>query len=254
MIPDEVPQTDDHGMIGHNSGSMLDAARGAQLEAFNDTPREGGKTFAQRRDEFIRSAAAQKVRNRQTAADAGDTIKMAAEFRAEVNAERKRLSEPYREVHLSLASMETVFIDPLNEAMQGLHQQIDVWKTEDDARIENQRREQADMLAAMRKPAADPAPAPATRGYIDYSAPAPATQSIERRQPKRSRIVGDLGAVISTREIAQYEIEDMSLIPDHIMNSPTVREAILTVVRQTAKHMGVPAGVRKITTTGNQVR
>jgi len=253
MIPDEVPETVEHGMIGHNSGTMLETARAAQLEALHDTPRDGGKTFAQRRDEFIRSAAAQNVRSRQTAADAGDTIKLATEFRAEVNAERKRLSDPYREVHLNLSAMETAFLDPLNTAMEALHGQIDAWTQENDAQIEQQRREQAEAMAAMRKPTAA-APAPAGRQHIDYSAPAPVIEGAARRAPRRARIIGDLGATISTREIAHYEIEDMSLIPEHIMNSPTVREAILTVVRQTAKHMGVPAGIRKITTTGNQVR
>jgi hypothetical protein len=74
------------------------------------------------------------------------------------------------------------------------------------------------------------------------------------RAPRRTKIRGDLGAVISAKDTTIYEIEDFALLPDHILKAPTVIEAILTVVKATARHMGVPPGIRTVTTTGNQIR
>lgn len=257
MIPDEVPEAAG-SVFGHNSGSMLVSARNEQAAMLLDTPMEGGKTFDQRRSEFIRSAQAQTVRDRQSAADAADTIKMAGEVWALIDAERRKLSDPYRETHLALSAMASEFWAPVLNAMEGLRRQIDAWTAQEDQRIAAQRAEQEAILARMSSPAASPEPAgdvpPGGRPHIDYSAPAPRTEVPVMKPARRAKIHGDLGATISQRDIVGYEIEDISLIPDHIMQSETVKEAILTVVRQTARHFGVPKGIRTISRPTNQIR
>ncbi len=264
MIEEEVPQPREP-VFGDNSGSMLIAAKSEQGEALHDTVREG-RTFAQRRAEFFASAAKQTVVDRRSAADAADTIKLAQEVWALIDADRKARSEPFRTVHLALSAMASEFWEPVNEKMQGLREQIDTWSDEEDARIARRQKEQSDQLAAMRGGAVTapvPAPTPSVpstppsgRYEIDYAAPAaPITTKVLPVAPaRRAKIRGDLGATISQRDIVRYEIEDISMIPDHIMQSPTVVEAILTVVRSTARHMGVPKGIRVRTETGNQIK
>jgi hypothetical protein len=264
MIPDEVPQASG-SVFGHNSGSMLVQAKAEHAAALHDTPRDEGKTFAQRKAEFLASAAAQRVRDRQSAADAGDTIKMAGEIWALIDAERRRLSDPFRETHLALSAMASEFWEPVNDAMLALHQQIDAWTAAEDKRVAAIRREQEAELANLRKPTIDPEKerqaeraidtslGHAPRSFIDYSAPASTPAMSVMRPTKRAKIRGDLGATISQRDVVGYEIEDISLIPDHIMQSETVKAAILTVVKTTARHLGVPAGIRVITTSGNQI-
>ena len=259
MIEEEVPEAVG-SVYGHNSGSMRETAEAEQAAALHDTVRAGGKTFAQRRAEFLASAAAQTVRDRQSAAAAGDTIKLAGEVWALIDADRRERSDPYRETHLSLSGMASGFWSEVNDAMEALRGQIDTWTAEEDKRIAARQREQEEEMARWRAPAA-PAPIaapspPAARAHIDYTAPTPPpTPAMAAMRPaKRSKIRGDLGATISARDVVSYEIEDISLIPDHIMQSPVVRDAILDVVRRTARVMGVPAGIRVITNTGNQIR
>ncbi len=259
MIEEEVPQPREP-VFGDNSGSMLIAAKSEQGEALHDTVREG-RTFAQRRAEFLASAAKQTVVDRRSAADAADTIKLAQEVWALVDADRKARSEPFRTVHLALSAMASEFWEPVNEAMQALREQIDTWSDEEDKRIAKRQQEQKDQLAAMRgvtAPVPAPAPPPPQVGRyeIDYAAPAaPITTRVLPVAPsRRAKIRGDLGATISQRDITRYEIEDISMIPDHIMQSPTVIEAILKVVQSTARHMGVPKGIRVRTETGNQIK
>jgi hypothetical protein len=259
MIEEEIPESAG-SVYGHNSGDMLAIAKADLVSALYDDD-SAGKTFAQRKSEFLTSASRQSVTSRSTAAAAADTIKLAGEVKALIEAARKQRSDPFREVHLALAREAAAFWEPVDEAMAGLRRAIDVWAAAEDDRIAQQQREQEEELARMRAgsapPPAPPPPPAAGRAHIDYAAPAPAparSTAPQMRQPRRSRIRGDLGATISATQVSTYEIEDWALLPDHILKSPTVVEAILTVVRGTVRHMGVPAGIRVITEATNTIR
>lgn len=260
MIEEEIPEA--RGSVyGDNSGSMLTAARDEQSAALYDVERDGGRTFAMRKAEFLASAAKQRVTSRQTAADAADTIKLAKEVWALIDVDRRARSDPYRAVHLALSAQASEFWDEVNEAMAGLNRQIDAYTDAEDERIAAQQREQEEAFARMRQsaapaPAVEPPAAPTGRQHIDYAAPAatPVRAAPAMKAARRAPIRGDLGSQIIQRGTDIYEIDDISLIPDHIMQSKTVIEAILTVVRSTARHMGVPPGIRVRTETGNQIR
>lgn len=245
MIEDEVPQPRE-AVFGDNSGDMLVVAREDLREVLHERDRDG-KTFAQRRDEFVTSASRQVVKDRESAGAAGDTILLAREVWAMIDAERRERSDPYREVHLALSEDARAFWEPVDEAMKALRAQIDAWTDEEDQRVTNQRAEQQAAMAAMRAKAA-PAPEPGA------PPPRPRAAPPAMKPARRAKIRGDLGATISAKDSVEYEIEDFSLLPDHILKSPTVVAAILTVVKSTARHMGVPAGIRTIVTTGNQIR
>ena len=252
MIEEEIPQS--VGSVpGHNSGTMMEQARAAQREALDDTPRDGGKTFAKRRAEFLASASKQRVIDRETAGAAADTIKLAKEFRELVVADRKDRSEPYRQVHLALSGMEAEFLQPLDDAMDGLAAQIDDYTAEEDRRVAQQRAEQQAEMARLRAETA-PVEQAAPRERLDYSNPGPRAPRSVTPPRKKARITGDLGATVTTRAHEEYEIEDVRSLPDHILTAEPVKAAILAVVRSTRRHLGVPAGIRVITSTGNQIR
>ena len=73
------------------------------------------------------------------------------------------------------------------------------------------------------------------------------------RKPLR-KIVGDLGARVSTVDKKIYRVVDVRAVPDFILNSPTVHEAIVQVVKSMAKHMPVIAGIETTTATDNPIR
>jgi hypothetical protein len=270
MIEDEVPQPRE-AVYGDNSGDFHRAALDEHTAFLHDVVQESGKTYERRRSEFLTSASRQVVRDRESAGAAADTIKLAGEVWAEIEAHRKERSEPFRTTHLALTAAAREFWEPVVEQMQGLAEQIDAYTEVEDKRIADQRAEQQRERAALRNPTIDPekeklaeqaldtALGHKSRPIIDYNPSEPrvvkvmAAPSPQMLPAKRAKIRGDLGATVSQKTIVEYEIEDISLIPAHIMTSPTVVEAILTVVRSTARHMGIPAGIRVKNTTGNRI-
>jgi len=265
MIEDEVPQPRE-AVYGDNSGDFHRAALDQHTAFLHDVEQPSGKTYERRRSEFLTSASRQVVRDRESAGAAADTIKLAGEVWAEIEADRKERSEPFRTTHLALTAAAREFWEPVVEQMQGLAEQIDAYTEIEDKRIADQRAEQQRERAALRNPApAEPAsnpdelPGHQPRSIIDYNPSEPrvvkvmAAPSPQMLPAKRAKIRGDLGATVTQKTIVEYEIEDISLIPAHIMTSPTVIEAILTVVRSTARHMGIPAGIRVKNSTGNRI-
>lgn len=263
MIPDEEAPFP-VASVGHNSGDMRARALAELREQLQLVMRDG-KTFETRKAEFLASAARQNVRDRQSAADAADVIRLASEVWTMVLTERVTLSTPYRETHLALKAIADEFWLPVTDAMVTLKAQIDAWTAEEDKRIADQQAEQEAEMQRLREAAAPPPPpivesenpAPVGRAYVDYTAPAVPARRVAppvMKPAKRATIVGDLGGMITQATVVDYVIEDISLIPAHIMQSETVVAAILSVVKSTAKHFGTPPGIRKIETSTNRVK
>ncbi|HEX9947374.1 MAG TPA: hypothetical protein VGA98_07535 [Allosphingosinicella sp.] len=223
MIEDEAPAFGP----GHNvPPSMMEDAVEAQRQAL--------EPYRERRDELVRHKA-RVVRDRQSAADAADVIRVASKVWKIIEAERLQRSNPYRETANAIAAAANEFWAPVEEVMIELRARIDAWDKAEEARIESQRREQAAELARL------------TAGAI----PPPAAPPIPAR---RQRIRGDLGATITATDRQQFEIEDWRLLPDWLMDSVTVRNAILTVARTLAKHRGEIPGIRVSTVTETTIR
>src|SRR3546814_14570688 len=70
---------------------------------------------------------------------------------------------------------------------------------------------------------------------------------------RRRKIVGDLGATVSQVERKIYRVVDVRAVPDLILNSKTVHEAIVAVAKSMSKHMPSIAGI-EITTENDKDR
>lgn len=248
----------------------LDQAVLALKELFAETEQEGGKTFAQRKSEFLMSARNAVVRDRDTAGAAADLVKLAGRIWDRIHAARIERSTPYRDTADALGRAATDFWADVDDAMDGVRAKIDAFTEEEDKRIADQQREQEEQMAAMRAAAAPP-PVPvvqdqpagvtepeAGRPHLDYTtgagystrAPTPAPLA----PAKRKKIRGDYGATVSAAERHVYTVTDVRAVPDYILNAPGVHEAIIAAVKGTVKVMGVPAGIARTTTTENQIR
>ena len=200
--------------------------------------------FASRRDEIITAANRKQVTDRATAGDAGDIIKIAAEVARLVDSDRRERTDPLRKTADSIKGAADAFWEPVVDAIDALRARLKAWTDAEDARIEQQAREQAEAMAKMRQQAAANVPEPETP-----APPPPAPLPARRR-----KIRGDLGATVSTVDRKEYRVIDVRAVPDFILESETVKAAIIQVVRQTAKHFGPIPGIEETTASDNQVR
>lgn len=256
MIPDEEPQ---YVARDHNQPPGL-LPLALAVDEFKEFIRERavgdeGKTFETRKQEIIRSANNAVLRTRADVGAAGDVIKIAGKVWKRLEASRFERSQPYRDTADALGRVAESFWDDVLEALDGLHAKIKTWTDAEDKRIEDQRIEQEQHMERLRQAAAPPAP---TLPLLDEEAAppqiAPAPPTPPPAAPKRRKIKGDLGAIVSTVEKDTYAVTDVRALPDYVLNAPGVHEAIISVVRATKKTLGVPNGVKVTTHQDNQVR
>jgi len=248
MIPDEEPQGPaprDHNLT---DGMLPLPLAIADLKEWLTEREHNGKTIAGRKDEFLRAAKNAVILDRASVGAAGDLIKLAARTWKRIDQERLSRSNLYRDVADALGRHAEEFWADVEEAMNGLHLQIGVWQDAEDARIEEQRREQEETLRAMRartaapvaETTADDAETPSDHAP-EPVAHAPELAPVAKTKPVR----GDYGAVVSRGKAVSYKVTDVRALPDYILNAPGVHEAIVAAVRSTRKVMGVPAGVEE---------
>jgi hypothetical protein len=222
VIPDEQPIFG----AGHNSTGLLsrDAAVADLRELLNERLIGGEITYAQRRDQFIASAKAAVVRNRETAGAAADIVKLARQVWDQIEAARKERSDPYYETQGALKTVADDFWRPVEEALDDLKARIAAWDAEEDARIQAQKDEQARFMAKV--------------AGGQPGGPAPAAPA--KRRPVR----GDYGGKVTQRQEFAYEVTDIAAVPAFILESDVVKAAIIQVVKSMTKLGATVPGIK----------
>lgn len=218
-----------------------------QLGDNNPPPRESAilqmeemlAEFAGQPERYIASADSQLVRSRAEAGDAADTLNLADQIWQRIKARRFEISEPYREAHAAAIAKANEFWFDVDAAMQRLKARVKAFRDEERRQIEKQQREQAEEEARLREAAGTPTP------------PLPAA-SIPV-VPKAKPIIGDMGGRVMDQEVRSFVIEDVTLVPLMILQSPKVTRAITEVARDFSKHMLEIPGIRIDVTQGSKV-
>lgn len=239
MLPDEPEELPNERIRigGNNPPGPVETLVAEQREA--QAPKEDRLT------EIVRHADAKEVVDRETAGQAGDLIKIALAFEKMVDEDRIALTRPYRDAADAAKAECDKFLEPLRGSVEDLRARLKAWSDEEDERIAQQQREQEEFFAAP-KPAPDEA--------SGEPAPPPPPPPPAMRPAKRKPIVGDLGSRVSQVEKKSYRVSDISKVPDFILASPTVHEAVIAVVKSLAKHMPEIPGIETITETDNKIR
>lgn len=244
MIPreDENPRA----VSGHNQPpSPIDGLVAEQREAHTKERRE-------RLCYIVEKANAKDIVDRETAGQAGDIIKIAGEFEKIIEQERVARTKPYRDAADAAKAVCDEFLEPLRDAADQLRRKLDQWSKDEDERIAAQAAEQE---AFFNPPAAEPVK---PREARDYSAPvekaSPPPPPADLKPARRRKITGDLGARVTVQETKVYNVVDVRAVPDFILQSATVKEAIVQVARSMAKHMPEIAGIEITTKTGSRVQ
>lgn len=233
MIPDETPPA------GHNQPP-------SPVEALVEAQQEALQPFEQRRDEIVASARRVKVTDRLTAGDAGDVIRIANDVFKRIDQDRLERTNPYRQAADAAKGCVDTFWQPVTDALDDLRARLEEWSRAEDERIAAQKREQDEAIAAMRQQRLPTHPMPHVAGQP--------TTAPKMLPAKPRKIRGDLGSVVSTSEQFDYRVIDVKKVPDWILNSQTVHEAIIRVVKSAARHLGDIDGIERTASTSVSVR
>lgn len=211
----------------------------------------------ERRDEIIAAICRKQVSDRATCGDASDLISIAKKFGKLIEDERKSLTDPLREEAERTKAVADAFLEDLAEAMESLQRRVNKWTAEEDARIAAQKAEQEAELAAMRaKRIIDPdlerradelSPFPPFRQSSD-------NQRAEVKPTRRRPIRGDMGGKVTSAAVVTWTVDDVRAVPDWILNTPTVHDAIAAVAKSMSKHHKQIPGLTRHENTENRFR
>lgn len=202
--------------IGHNQPPTVPALREALLTEQDIAL----AARAARRDEFVAAAQKAVIRDRRDVADAADVIHLANRVFDSINTDARARRAPVREIADALKARVDTFWQPVFDAHDDLQRRVDAWLADEKKRIDEQRAEQDAILGDA------PESSRASAGARAVSAPV---------APKSRSIRGDLGGQVTRRADVEISVTDVRAVPDFILNTPVVIEAIISVVRSMAR-------------------
>lgn len=216
--------------IGHNQPPS------EHVRALDDLE-EALRGFVDRRDQFIAAAKRAVLRDRASIGDAGDIIHLANQVWERIDVMARQARAPFRATADRIKSRADAFWEPVWAAHRQLQDKIDVWMQDEADRIDAQRAEQEAVLGNV-------APATTSATVAPVTAPGPELKPAATPAPKPQPIRGDLGSRVSRRADTLIEVVDVYAVPDFILKSPAVTEAIIATVRSMAKAGTEIPGIR----------
>jgi hypothetical protein len=244
--------------IGHNQRDV----RADTLAELRDLL----EPFKIQRERYLKAAKAAVVRDRGTAGDAGDLIKLAGEIREKIQSKRMEVTRPLRDAADAAKGEADQFWQEVDDEMDRVLGLIDTFRTDEADKIKTQQREQDEMMARLApKPAPviaveGPAPHPSEgRDYLDYSQGltvdnVPLPVIAPPREAKTRAIRGTYGARVGGATEKTYTVEDLDKVPRWIMETETVKNAIAAVAKSFAKHHPNIPGIAVHTADVTRVR
>lgn len=202
--------------IGHNSGesTLYVSARADAIDAL--TPRQV------RLQEILEALRKTDIKNRGDASLTVDRIGIAKDFSKLVLEDRDRTREPYAKAKETVEAVFFNFIQPLLEEIEAATQKLNFYHEEFRRKAQEQKRANAVELPAV-EAKAKPAP-----------------------------IRGDFGKKLVSRERRIATLENIAEVPEWIMNTKAVREALEKVATSAlAQHDSIPGFTVSTTTKGN---
>lgn len=214
--------------LHHNRPPLTEAAVADVGEALIE--------FGERKGEFLRAAGNVIVRDRASAGDAADVVKLANDVWKLIETKRLAITNPYRDAADAGAAAAHRFWADVHTAMQGVREKIEKWDGEERQRVADQRREQEDEERRLRSEQAAALPSPPAMRDIREADVAPIATA--------APIVGDYGGRVARTPQKTFTVENVREIPIEILSSPKVTKAIVEVARDFSKHMPAISGIR----------
>ena len=200
--------------------------------------------WEKRRDELVAKAANVEVKDLQAAEDAVDFIRMARALTAKAGELKGEVQKPYDEAQAAVRSTAQRFVDTIVGAIETVQEQLDRYRAD---RAEAARKAQAEQEAEEARLRAENAPpslpAAPERSQAPVSKP-------RKAAPIRTR----MGGLATEHERWRAKVTDVSLVPAHVLESDTVKDAIAKVAGGMMQHGIKVPGVEKEHYTTTTIR
>ena len=198
--------------IGHNSGVSPEIAAAAMTAAL--------APWEERRAELERKAEGAMVDDVDSAEAAIDFVRMA---RALADKARDLLAEvegPYKEAAQAARAVALRFTDTLETAAGTVNDRLAAYNTRRRQRAEEAQREQERAEQQLREASG-----------LETAPPPPESSTPPQKRRKSAPIRTMLGGRMSEQQKWRPKVVDVKLVPETILNTPKVREAIESVAR-----------------------
>lgn len=216
--------------MGHNSGLSPEEASEAMKRAL--APHQA------RADEFAAKAKAAVVDDRPSAQAAVDFVRIARALNRKAEELLDEVRKPYQEAANSARSVAMQFIEQLQESIDAVQEKLAAYNAQARRKAAKAAQEQREAEAELRRRAAE---------AEGETAPPPPPPPPPPAPVKAAPIRTDFGGRMSDQVKWRPKIVDVTLVPEHVLNSPKVRAAIEQVSRDLLKNgIDVP-GVEKET-------
>jgi hypothetical protein len=202
--------------------------------------------WEKRRDELVTKAEKVEVKDLQAAEDAVDFIRMARALTSKAVELKSEVQKPYDEAQAAVRNTAQRFIDTITGAIETVQERLDDYRAE---RAEAARKAQAEQEAEEARLRAENAPPslPAAPERSDAAAPPP-------KPRKAAPIRTKLGGLATEQQRWRAKVTDVSLVPAHVLESDTVKDAIAKVAGGMMQHGIAVPGVEKEHYTTTSIR
>lgn len=209
--------------IGHNKPPLAEELAAEMAEVI--------APLRERSEQLLASAAKIKIIDEEDIGKIGDTAKMIKALSDKVIEGKGAILDPVYDAQSRVIAAASNFVDPLDEARRSLAQLIDDFRAEQKRLADEKKQKQLDFERELARQ---------KNVQISEAPPAPVTPPPKRATPAR----GDYGGRVGQRKTITVSIEDFSLIPETILQSIKVKEAILSVARSMAQHQESIPGIK----------
>jgi hypothetical protein len=223
--------------IGHNSGAV-------DPELAAEAMKRALEPWASRKDEFVTKAEAAAVSDMDSAQVAVDFVRMVGALRDKAKELMAEVRAPYSQAADAAGSVAMRFIEELDAAEDAVRGKLRAYRDAARKAAEELEAQQRAEEERLRKEAA------ARLGEVAPPPPPPELTPQPRRRRKAAPIRTDLGGMLSEQERWRIRVDDVSQIPENVLNSDRVKEAIAKVAYDLVKNgIAVPGTSKEFYTT-----
>lgn len=186
--------------------------------------------YRERAEALLADSERAQIRDSEDIGKIGDLAKMIKAIIEVVDEQKGKILSPVYDAQGRVLAVSGNFTTPLEDARAALGQKVDDFRADQKRKAEEKQKKQREFEREL-----------ARQKNVNISdEPSAPVATPQRATPAR----GDYGGRVGQRSKVDVEIEDLQKIPDYIMQSRPVQEAILKVAKSMANSLDEIPGIK----------